>query len=593
MLKVALIRPLYDGDESEFQEPLGVERLAGWLEARGVEARQFDRRLYERTQGLTFWDGFADAFPLDASDAAGTADTSGTASAAPELIGLSVMSAEDVPDALRLISRLKAHYPNARFIVGGLYVTTAFDDARRRFPADVPLICGEGETSLLDYVDTGEPDSGASTSTPDTWASPSRPNLERYLRLGCAISLQSSRGCHGSCSFCATPELPAPYRRWQGRSVTLVVDEIETLSLRVRAAGLLPIFNFVDDDFGSLERVEALGAELARRRLRIAYALQLRVGALLGQTRLAERLEALRRGGFTRVFIGVESLNPLTLRRWNKPYDTGALAEIFSALRQAGISAHIGYILWHADSTVEAARKEAKRLWDMRLYCPKVAESRLVLFPGSRLYAAALDAEAKQGEVGATVAMTSTTETQTKTRAIRDTPTTRAARWQPLSAEAERFYQQLSERLRPVYAAWKEGAVLAPWLAGYAHLSGDETLLDELNAVLGQCDRYSYRAFVHDEFPAELAGVAEALTRRIEAIRRQALPQAAFAETTRRGTSVTSARTAAPIPAAVPVSTAVPISAAVPASAAAPIRATVSVSAAATIPATTETGATR
>jgi radical SAM superfamily enzyme YgiQ (UPF0313 family) len=283
--------------------------------------------------------------------------------------------------------------------------------------------------------------------------------------------------------------------------------------------GLPPIFNFVDDDFGSLERVEALDAELTRRGLRTAYALQLRVGALLGQEKLAERLEVLQRGGFTRVFIGVESLNPLTLKRWNKPYDTGALAEVFSALRQANISAHIGYILWHADSTVETAREEARRLWDMGLYCPKVAESRMVLFPGSRLYAATLDAE--ETGTGRTVGMGAATQVAP------GAPVSRAARWQSLSDEAERFYQQLSERLRPVYNVWKEGAVLAPWLAGYAHLSGDQSLLDELNAVLGQCDHYSYQGFVHDEFPADLREITEKLAHQVEAIRQRVLPQTA------------------------------------------------------------------
>ena len=53
---VALIRPLHEGDESEFQEPLGIERLAGFLKANiDGEVRLFDRRLYkeERLFGLT------------------------------------------------------------------------------------------------------------------------------------------------------------------------------------------------------------------------------------------------------------------------------------------------------------------------------------------------------------------------------------------------------------------------------------------------------------------------------------------------------------------------------------------------------------
>jgi len=368
---IALIRPLYEGDESEFQEPLGIERLAGFLEANGErEVRLFDRRLYkeerkeERLSGqsdedaVTFWADFKQAFPEDSP---------------PDIIGLSVMTAEDVPDSLRLISRLKTHYPQAHFLIGGLFVTTMLELALKRFPADVQLVSCEGEIPLLEAARAaaaqrvapaekttvrdllGEPDSSMDTHlTPNEWAFASRPELERYLTLGCAMSLQSSRGCHGACSFCATPGLPAPYRQWQERSISLVVDEMALLALRVTESGLFPIFNFVDDDFGPLARIEALDLELRRRGLHIAYALQLRASALLGQDRLVERLTKLHQGGFTRVFLGVESLCSRTLEAWRKPYASDGLPEVFSALKRAGISAHIGYILWHRDSTVES-----------------------------------------------------------------------------------------------------------------------------------------------------------------------------------------------------------------------------------------------
>jgi radical SAM superfamily enzyme YgiQ (UPF0313 family) len=502
---------LYEGDESEFQEPLGIERLAGFLEISGVKGVSlFDRRLYEqeRRSGLVgkdtpdFWDDFACAFPK---------------AAPPDIIGLSVMTAEDMPDALRLISRLRAAYPKAGFLAGGLFVTTASEAAQKRFPADVRLVSCEGELPLLAAVQAlscgspvvSDPDNRHlpghhATSAglidphlaPDEWAIALRPNLERYLALGCAISLQSSRGCPGACSFCATPGLPSPYRHWQERRLSLVVDEMALLAARCEQARLLPVFNFVDDDFGPLARIEALDAELRRRDLRVAYALQLRASALLGQNRLAERLTTLRQGGFTRIFLGVESLRQQTLKDWNKSLATEGLPEVFSALREAGISAHIGYILWHGGSTVEGARAEAERLWEMGLYCPKVAESRMVLFPGSRLHAESLGAG----------------------------PSRHTARWEPMDTESERFYQQLSDNLRPIYDVWKEGAVLSPWLAAQAHLTGERRHIDALDAILAQCDQLSYRGFVYGEFPEDLQLIANDLAQGVARIKQAALP---------------------------------------------------------------------
>jgi hypothetical protein len=483
MPTVALIRPLYKGDESEFQEPLGIERLAVFLEAHGIETLQFDRRLFEREGSHGFWEEFEPAVP--------------------DLVGLSVMTAEDVPDALRVISRIRARRPFMRFVVGGLYVTTSPDAARRRFPADAVLVQNEGELPLLGLV---SPDSGGGGGvggvggggpglSPDGWACALRPHFERYLRLGCAISLQSARGCHGNCSFCATPTMPAPYRSWQGRPTALVASEMETLAARARASGLLPIFNFVDDDFGSLGRIEQLDLELRRRGLRVAYALQLRMAALLGQKRLDSRLAALKAGGLTRVFLGVESLCPQTLRAWGKPYDIDGAPPVFEALRTAGISAHIGYILWHGKSTIEGARAEAQRLWELGLYTPKVAEGRMVLFPGSRLH--------HQSQTGGTQDL--------------------LARWEPLDPPVERFYHDVSSRQQPVYDVWKEAAVLSPWLAARAHLTGDPTALDALNSILAACDRYSFEGLMRNEFPEDLPKIAASLMEKVESIRSSAL----------------------------------------------------------------------
>jgi hypothetical protein len=119
----------------------------------------------------------------------------------------------------------------------------------------------------------------------------------------------------------------------------------------------------------------------------------------------------------------------------------------------------------------------------------------MVVFPGSRLYR----------------------------QLLTDNPQTRRARWEPLAPEVERFYQQLSRRLEPLYQVWKEGAVLAPWLAAWAHLAGTRRLADELDETLEQCADYSYRALTEDGPCADVAAVAQELRERVERIRRDAL----------------------------------------------------------------------
>jgi len=101
-MRIALLRPLQEGEEIEFQEPLGLFYLAAQLIRDGFDVRIFDRRLYKRDGGSLIEDVRAYR---------------------PELIGLTLMSREDIGDARRLIQLLRN--PGVTFVAGGLYVTTA------------------------------------------------------------------------------------------------------------------------------------------------------------------------------------------------------------------------------------------------------------------------------------------------------------------------------------------------------------------------------------------------------------------------------------------------------------------------------------
>lgn len=452
MPRVLLIRPLCEGDEPEFAEPLGIERLAGYLRAHGVrDVVVLDRRLYwqEHNAGLAtgrFWD---DARALCGNEG-------------PAMVGVSLMTASDVPDGLRILSRARALWPQVRLVAGGLYVTTASQGVAARFPHDVTLLRGEGEEALLALAQ-GRSASGCVEIAPDAWACAYRPHVDRYARLGCAVNMQTSRGCPGTCTFCATPSLPHGLRRWRPRSVQLVVDEMEHEAARLDSAGLLPIFNFVDDDFGPLARIEELSAELERRRLRVAFALEMRMASLMGQDNLSQRLARMHETGLTRVFVGVESLNPQTLRSWHKPYDTKALPRVLDAFASAGIAMQPGYILWHRDQTVAGARDEVACLRDLGIYSHRAALSRLIVFEGCAL--------AHEGETG----------------------------FQPMHDAEEGFYQWFAESTTDLLATWTHAAIAEPYAAAEAFLTGDDTRLQELRETLSLVNERSFELFMRGD----------------------------------------------------------------------------------------------
>ena len=80
-MKIAIVRPLYDQTELEFQEPCGAQAICGFLAGNGYDCRVFDRRIGATANDIERYE--------------------------PDCVGFSVMTKDDVPDALRLLLSLK------------------------------------------------------------------------------------------------------------------------------------------------------------------------------------------------------------------------------------------------------------------------------------------------------------------------------------------------------------------------------------------------------------------------------------------------------------------------------------------------------
>lgn len=349
--RVALIRPLCDVADPEFQEPLGAEAICGFLREKQLNARVFDRLLGAGIGEINAWQ--------------------------PDWIGFSLMTLSDVPDALRLQQMLERG--GRRFFAGGLFVTTCPEQARALFPAETVLIPGEGEGPVWELVTTGAV-RGRCFPGPDEWAQASRDQLSRYLERGGVINIRSSRGCLGNCAFCTTPRLSACPGRHETRSVEKIADEMEGL---IRC-GYPAVFNFTDDMFGDHRRVEALVRILRVRKLRAAFSLEMRTGEVVRTP--AALWPILHEGGLCRVFTGLESLDPETLACWQKPVPLDLFPSALRALQESGIACETGYILWHDRTTPDTARREAEELHRLGVLSPKSALSRLFLYPGSLLH---------------------------------------------------------------------------------------------------------------------------------------------------------------------------------------------------------------
>ena len=438
LFRAALVRPFSDAFFKEPAEPLGIEALAAVLRRNGIEFALFDRE-------------------LDSFDETARA----ILEYKPSLLGFSVLLEDNAADAIRLLLRIREVY-DVPCVIGGMFVTTCCERARALFPGDCELVAGEGETAILracsrltgiEYADMEKP-----FLQPGEWPWLYRHRLQEYLDIGAPINMRASRGCPGKCRFCTTPSLPGGLGRWRGRPVSDVADEIGALCREYTPHA----FNFVDDDFGPLRRLEKLVDELAARKLRCALSLQLRMDALCRERDLPALMRKLREGGLGRVFVGLESVDRAALEYFGKDVDPERALEALGALREAGVAAHIGYILWHPLSTPDSVRAEAKILKDAGLFTTKIVMARLLFFQGSALWR---ERRAKPGA----------------------------------GMPIDPYYEAVRDKAAPLYGAWLKGALDIPLRYSLAAIArgGDEyAKARAVEKQLSRLDEMAYRTLI-------------------------------------------------------------------------------------------------
>lgn len=444
--RVALVRPQSDSEFLEPCEPLGPLLLKAALRENGIAAEVFDRELE------------------------GDGVQAQIVSYHPDLLVFSVMSADSLPDALRLAVSLRESLPGTALAAGGLFVTTCTQRAAALFPGGTHLLIGEGENTLprlcRQLAGIPLPDGAPAYRRPAEWPLADRSRLQDYLAIGAPISLRTSRGCPGSCTFCATPALPFPLGRWAARPVEDIADEMAVLSRQYPPA----VFNLVDDEFGPLSRVRALTVALRGRGVKAAFALQLRAADLYAAAGKQSLFSELKAGGLCRIFVGVESMNAQTLHYFGKPLPPQATLDALRTARAAGIATHIGYILWHPLSTRESILEEVKTLRAAGFFSVKTALSRLVLFPGTAL--------AKELQMQA-----------------------HTATWAALPPPLEEWYQTLHTALAPLYRQWVRGATALPRLCGLAHLgaAAQQLAANRVEAALEALDALAYHVMLNPQ----------------------------------------------------------------------------------------------
>jgi radical SAM superfamily enzyme YgiQ (UPF0313 family) len=161
------------------------------------------------------------------------------------------------------------------------------------------------------------------------------------------LPVMTSRGCPYDCSFCSVTKMFG--RRYRFRSPDKIVDELE------RAMALKRWFYtfFVDDNFiANRGRAKALMRLMIERKVTPRWSAQVRVEVAKDD----EMLDLMQRSNCKFVYVGLESINPETLKLYNKHQTLEDIERCIRRLHEHKIRIH-GMFVFGADTdTVHTMR---------------------------------------------------------------------------------------------------------------------------------------------------------------------------------------------------------------------------------------------
>jgi radical SAM superfamily enzyme YgiQ (UPF0313 family) len=279
------------------------------------------------------------------------------------LVGLVGVQSNQYPRALDIARAFRA--AGLPVVIGGFHVSGCLAMLKYRpaeiqdaLDAGVSLFAGELEGRLdgllRDFVNGElEPIYDYLNDLPDLTGTPTPflPADRVRLTMGKRSSFDAGRGCPYLCSFCTIINVQGRKSRHRN------ADDIERL-VRANAAEGIGNFFITDDNFArnaNWEEIFDRLIELRESGMKIALVIQVDTQS----HRIPRFIDKAGKAGVTRAFIGMESINPDSLKTarkgQNKITDYRAMLQ---AWHRAGVLTYAGYILGFPDDTPATIRRD-------------------------------------------------------------------------------------------------------------------------------------------------------------------------------------------------------------------------------------------
>jgi radical SAM superfamily enzyme YgiQ (UPF0313 family) len=337
--------------------PVGVDYVASAVRRQGYEVEVLDLCLVDDPEAA-----MADYF----------------ASRQPALVGISLRNVDDcfwpsgawfIPQLTKTIGTLRRLCP-APILLGGVGFSIFPQEILAETQADYG-IRGDGEqavVALLRELSDGQHlervpglvwrSGDGFHVNPPAWPSPltvpsARDFIDNatYFRLGGQIGVETKRGCHRACIYCADPVAKGAAARL--RNPSEVADEFESL-----VAQGVDVFHLCDSEFNVPEdHARAVCDELIRRRLGDRIRWYTYMAVVPFGPELADRM---RRAGCVGINFTSDAANAAMLRTYRQPHRQEDMAQAVRLCRQHGMAVMLDLLLGGPGETPETAAESIR-----------------------------------------------------------------------------------------------------------------------------------------------------------------------------------------------------------------------------------------
>ncbi len=315
---------------------------------------------------------------------------------APDIVGLTcnTFTRGFVREAIQMVRGINK---DIKIVVGGVHVSFLYEQALRKYDADVVVI-GEGENTLRDICNALEKETplkqvrgiaykneGDVIVTPpreviaslDSLPMPDYSYARKYIEESGIGVIISSRGCPVRCIFCSTSSYWGQKVRMY--SANRVVNEMEMIISEFNVRKI-----FIHDDTFNLgiERVKAICKEILDRGLKVEWACSCRVVPATEEM-IAGMVEA----GCRQIVWGIESGSEMMLKSIQKKITLKQIRNAFELSNKfSDILSTGAFIMVGNPGETQATIQESMEFLNSIPMTDELSSSILDVLPGTLLY---------------------------------------------------------------------------------------------------------------------------------------------------------------------------------------------------------------